>query len=253
MIKINNGFTGQRWREIFKIGAKSALLAINTKLSKKNRGPLTPIYTGEPFERVAMDIIGPLPRTARENRYILTLIDHFTKHAETYPLQDQEAATVARVFLNEFVGRYRVPYILHTDQGTNFESNLFKVLCKTLGISKTRTSPYHSHFDGQIQRMNQTIIELLVLNTANPTDNWDLNLGLALMAYRSAVQTSTGFTPHFFMYGREMGLHIDIMYRSPNHEVSRSQYAQEVRNTLENAYSAARERLHMVHKRQIDY
>ena len=78
-----------------------------------------------------MDIIGPLPRTARDNRYILTVVDHFTYHAEAYALQDQEAATVSRVFLNEFVARYGVPYILHTDHCTNFESNLFKGLCKS--------------------------------------------------------------------------------------------------------------------------
>ena len=101
--------------------------------------------------------------------------------------------------------------------------------------------------------MNRTIIKLLVLNTANPTDTWDLNLGLALMAYRSAVQTSTGFTTHFLMYGREMRLPIDIVYRSPNQNVSRSQYAQEVRNTLQTAYSAAHVKLLVAHKRQKDY
>ena len=70
------------------------------KTSKRNHGPLTPTYTGEPFERVAIDIIRPLPRTARDNRYILTVVDHLTKHAEAYALHDQEAATVARVFLH---------------------------------------------------------------------------------------------------------------------------------------------------------
>ena len=82
---------------------------------------MQPIYAGEPFERVAMDIIGPLPRTERGNRNILTVVDHFTKHVEAYPLQDQEAVSVARVFLNEFVSRYGVLYVIHTDKGTNFE------------------------------------------------------------------------------------------------------------------------------------
>ena len=98
---------------------------------------MQPIYTGEPFERVGMDIICPLPRTERGNRYILTVVDHFTKHVEAYPLENQEAVSVACVFLNEFVSRYGVPYVIHTDQGTNFESNFFKEICKLLGIAKT--------------------------------------------------------------------------------------------------------------------
>ena len=87
---------------------------------------MQPIYTGVPFERVTMDIIGPLPRTPRGNCYILTVVDHFTKHVEAYALQDQEAITVERVFLNEFVARYVMPYIIHTDQETNFESIFLK-------------------------------------------------------------------------------------------------------------------------------
>ena len=101
--------------------------------------------------------------------------------------------------------------------------------------------------------MNRTIIELLVLNRANPTDTWNLNLGLALMAYRSAVSTSTGFTSHFLMYGREKRVPIDKMYRSLNQEVSRLQYAQTVRDSLQNSYSVAREKLLIAHKRQKDF
>ena len=140
------------------------------KTFKRNHAPQTPIYTGEPVKHVAMDILGPLPRTARDNRYILTVVDHSTKHAEAYALQDKVAATIARVLLNEFIARYGVPYILHTDQGTKFESNLFTELCKMLGILKMRTSLYHPQCDGQVKRMNRTIIELIVLKTTNSRD-----------------------------------------------------------------------------------
>ena len=120
-----------------------------------------------------MDVIGLLPRTPRGNRYILTVVDHFSKHVEAYPLPDQETTIIARIFLNEFVSRYGVPYVIHTDQGSNFESNLIKELCKLFNIAKTRTSPYHPQCDGQVERMNRTIIELLKLNVSNPTENWD--------------------------------------------------------------------------------
>ena len=56
-----------------------------------------------------MDIVGPLPRKQRGNRYILTVVDHFTKHVDAYALPDQQAVTIARVFLNEFISRFGVP------------------------------------------------------------------------------------------------------------------------------------------------
>ena len=106
------------------------------KTQQQNCAPKQPIYTEEQYERVAMDIIGPLPNTDRGYRYILTVVDHFTKHVEAYALADQEVMTVAHVFLNEFVSRYGVPYELHTDQCANIESNLFKELCQMLNIKK---------------------------------------------------------------------------------------------------------------------
>ena len=89
-----------------------------------------------------MDIVGLLPHTSRKNRYILTVLYHLTKHAEAYPLPDKEAPTVGCAFLNEFVSRYKVPYVIHTDHGPNLKSNLFKEVCKLLKIAKPRTSPY---------------------------------------------------------------------------------------------------------------
>lgn len=85
-----------------------------------------------------------------------------------------------------------------------------KELYKVLGIDKTRTMPYHPQCDGQVEQINRVIIELLSLNVNNPTDNWDFELGLTLMAYRSAVQTSTGFTPHSLLFGREMRFPLNI-------------------------------------------
>lgn len=81
---------------------------------------MKPIYTGEPFERVAIDIINSLPRTSRGNRFILTIVDPFTKHVKAYALQDQKAVRVTRAFFNEFVSRYCEPYVIHTDQGNKF-------------------------------------------------------------------------------------------------------------------------------------
>ena len=130
---------------------------------------------------------------------------------------------------------------------------MFKELFQLLNIKKSRTSLYHPQCDGQVERMNRTLIELLALNVANPTENWNLNLGLMLIAYRSAVQSSTGLTPQFMMFGRKMRLPLVIMYRPPEASHSRLDYPNEVRKTLADAYERARERLHLAHNRQKDY
>ena len=101
--------------------------------------------------------------------------------------------------------------------------------------------------------MNRLLIELLALNVTNPTENWDLNLGLVLIAYRSAVQFLTGFTSHFMLFGREIRLPLNVMYLPPEGTYTRYDYPSEVRKALTDAYERARELLHLAHKRQKDY
>ena len=86
-------------------------------LPKKRCAPLQPIQIDDPLKCVAMDILGPLPTTARGNKYVLAVGDYFTKWTEAYPMTDSEATTVARLLVNEFICRFGVPEQLHTDQG----------------------------------------------------------------------------------------------------------------------------------------
>ena len=116
---------------------------------------------------------------------------------------------------------------------------MLKVLFQLLNIKKTGTSPYHRQCDNQVERMNRTLIELLALNVANPTENWDLNLCLILIAYRSAVQSSTGFTTHLMLFGREIRLPLNVMYSAPEASHKCFDYPNEVRKTLADAYERA--------------
>ena len=101
--------------------------------------------------------------------------------------------------------------------------------------------------------MNRMIIDLLNLNVRDATNNWDLNIGLTLMAYRSAVQASTGYTPFFLLNKREMRLALNVIYRLPERDQSRTEYAIEVCKTFDQAYDVARDYLQLAHKRQKDY
>jgi transglutaminase/protease-like cytokinesis protein 3 len=90
------------------------------------------------LDRIALDILGPLPCTSDGNQYIVVISDYFTKYVEAYALKDHTALTVPDKLVTEFICRYGVPSIIHSDQGPEFESTLFKEMCRLLGIEKTR-------------------------------------------------------------------------------------------------------------------
>ncbi|GFU88767.1 retrovirus-related Pol polyprotein from transposon 412 [Trichonephila clavipes] len=109
----------------------------------RSRGKLHRYNVGAPFERIAFDILGPLPRTVSGNKYLLVVMDYFTKWPEVYPIPDQEAPTVAEAVVQHWISRYGVPLQLHSDQGRNFVSAVLKGVCELLGIDKTKTTPLH--------------------------------------------------------------------------------------------------------------
>ena len=89
---------------------------------------------GAPSERIALDVLGPLPLSESGNKYLLLIADYFTKWPETYSLPNQEAITVAEVLVKEYICRFGVPLEIHSDQERNFESNVFQEMCSLLGI-----------------------------------------------------------------------------------------------------------------------
>ena len=129
-----------------------------------------------------MDILGSLPLTPRGNRYVLVVTDYFTKWTESYNIPNQEAATVAEKLVSEFVYRFGVPRELHSDQRTNFESKVMAEVCKLLDIEKARTSPLHPQSDGQVERYNRTLIEILRGNLQKNQEDWGLQLQTCMMA-----------------------------------------------------------------------
>ena len=125
------------------------------------QGPLQPLPCGEPWERLSIDITGPHPRSRRGHVYILTVMDGFTKFVEAIPMANQEATSVARALVENVIVRYGAPLQILTDQGTNFEGNLFRELCRLLGIDKVRTSSYHPSCNGLIERFHRTMNAML--------------------------------------------------------------------------------------------
>ena len=130
------------------------------KPKKGKRAPLKQETVGLPMERIALDIMGPLPQSNSDNSYILVIGDYFCKYTEAYGLPDHTAQTVARV-MEQRICRYGVSRIIHSDQGCDFESHLFTEMCRLLDIEKTKTCPYRPQSDGMIERFNRTVAQML--------------------------------------------------------------------------------------------
>ena len=213
---------------------------------------LQPMPVSAPLDRIQLDIVGPLPTTQNGNNYILVLCDYFTKWAEAWALPNHTAQTVAETVVKEFVCKFGCAKQIHTDQGTEFNSHLFREMCALLGMEKTRTTPYRPNSDGLTERVNRTIIAML---RAMAVDNleWDEDLPFVLAAYRASVHESTRNTPNMLMFGREITFPVDIVtggYNAIPDFPCKVEYVEWLRDTIRLAHEVANKHLKVAVQRQ---
>lgn len=184
----------------------------NKKARRHRRASLRSYQAGNPGERVHMDILGPFNESTSGNRYVLMMIDQFTKWLECKALPEQSAEKIAQSFFEDWVARFGTPGQCHTDQGRNFDSNLFRVLCELLEIAKTRTTPYHPSGNGVVERINSPSAQFLRCFIEGKHKDWDRYIPALGMALRATVNQDTGYTPNMMVLGREVTVPSDIIF-----------------------------------------
>ena len=218
---------------------------------QRRRGALHNVKTGYPLELIAMDIVGPFPPSKSGNKYILVVSDYFTKWVEAFGIPSQDAVTVANCIVDSVFCRWGLPSQLHSDMGAQFESLIIKEISKILCINKTHTTPYHPQCDGLVERLNRTILAMLATMVNDHGSSWEDHLPKVCFAYNTSTHTSTGYTPFYMMYGREAKIPADIVYGTPAEQPqTHSQYASNLRQSLEKAYSQARKEMNTAAQRQ---
>jgi len=217
----------------------SCTLCQKTKTSPHRRkAPLKPLEVVEPFGRVHMDFVGPLPQTDDGFRHILVIVDSTTLYVEGFPTKSTTAEEVAEILYKEIIARYGVMRELLSDQGSSFKNKLVAQLCKLLNIKHRFSSSHHPQTDGKAERMIQTVIRSLKLICENQTQ-WVEKLTPVLMSYRSTVSMAIGMSPYHALFGRDMVTGIDANLlqdfpKSPNiqsymtHLVPRLQLTHEI-------------------------
>lgn len=223
------------------------ICARNKRPLKTPKAPIGSLKAGEPWDILATDYVGPLPITPRGNRYILVLTDHFTKFVEVIPVPDQTAEVCATKILNEFIARWGCPLSIHSDQGRNYESKVFKELCRMLEIKKTRTSSKNPRCNGVCEKYNATLIKMIKAYLCGEQENWDLNLGCLAGAYRATPNETTKVSPNLLTMGREIRLPAELVYGSTTVRgdkiTSYGEYVDELRDKMRHAHEIARKHI----------
>nr|XP_033942275.1 uncharacterized protein LOC117449038 isoform X1 [Pseudochaenichthys georgianus] len=209
--------------------------------------PLIPIpVMGEPFERVIVDCVGPLPKAKTGNQFLLTVMCASTRFPEAIPLRKITAPVITKALL-KFFSMFGLPKVVQTDQGTNFMSKVFARVLDTLGIKHVTSIPYHPESQGALERFHQTMKCMLIKHCHESHKDWDDGVPLVLFAAREAVQESLGFSPAELVFGHEVRGPLRVLKEHlimPTKTVcSIPEYVAKLKDRLNRACSLAREAL----------
>ena len=229
---------------------------LRKKAPINTRASLVNITTSQPLEILCMDFL-KLDPCKGNIEDVLIITDHFTRYSQAIPLRNQSAKLTAKALFDNFINHYGFPMRLHSDQGRNFESKVINELCQLTGTKKSRTTPYHPMSNGQCERYNRTLINMLGCLEPPMKADWKMHIGTVTHAYNCTRNEATGYTPFYLMYGRHPRLPIDLILglgqdvKSKNYDT----FVKSLHDSLSKAYNIAQahsSRLKARHKKRYD-
>ncbi len=175
--------------------------------------PATAISIDNIFDRLSMDVVSGLPRTAEGYHAIFVIVEYLTKFAWAFPLKHKSAEEIA-THLMGFICTFGPPNCLLSDQGKEFLNIIVKTLCEKFQIIRRTTSSYNPRANGLCEKSNQTLVRMLIKHAEENPENWPEILNIVLLAYRTSVHSSTNYTPYHLMFGRRFGQFDDWIVKS---------------------------------------
>ena len=219
---------------------------------------LNPFVAGEPFELISIDVTGPHPTSKRGNRFIVTVVDSFSKWAEAFPVRNHHADTIARLLVDRVFATFGAPKRILSDRGPEFESSLISSLCKLMQIEKIRTTAYKASTNGLVERFHSTLNSMIAKFVSEDQRDWDVHLSKIIAAYRASKHKSTGLTPNFIIFGRENRAPADLVLPSPSTAnnppaANTDEYTERTRERYTRAYDIVRGYLRKAAQRRKEY
>ncbi|KAJ8352048.1 hypothetical protein SKAU_G00235240 [Synaphobranchus kaupii] len=213
----------------------------------RHRAPLQSTPTTQPWSYIQIDWIGPITRSSRGNQYALTVTDMFTKWVECLPAPRDTAESTAVRLMNHVFTRWCLPQSVNSDRGTHFTSTIMEQVWKTLGVKRQLHVAYRPQSSGQVERANQTVINMLKKYLSVNQRDWDIKLPLILMAIRATPSRATQVSPFEMMTGRQMVLLLHLLYTpttgSAPEAVQTTSYLEELGRHLQSIFEFARQNM----------
>ncbi|MEG0619293.1 MAG: reverse transcriptase domain-containing protein [Bacilli bacterium] len=196
-VSYNKNYGKQKLKEIIKI------CEICKKFSQGERGFRTErILLKGPFSRIHMDVIGPLPKTEKGNKYIVIAIDSTTRWPEAKAIKKKTAHEISKFIYEKVYLIHGAPEEIITDQGKEFMNETVSLLCQKINSKKSKTSAYNPKCNGTAERFNKTLIDKLCKIVNEDFNDWDNCLELATFACRVSPISRIGASPFEILYGR---------------------------------------------------
>ena len=200
-----------------------------------------------PFAQWGLDIMGPFPTTIRQLKFLVVDIDYFTKWVEAKTLATITKKNVRNFVWKNIICRYGIPRVLVSDNGKQFDNDVFRDFCSQLGIKNHYSSPAHPQANGQVKVTNRSLIKIIKIWLEGTKGIWPKELPSILWAYRMTTGTPTGETSFCLAYGSmaiiptEVGL---TSYRVGNYDENRNDEAMRLQlNMVDEVRAAAEQRL----------
>lgn len=200
----------------------------------------TPSY---PFEIISIDTIGPLPKSNNNNRYAVSIQCDLTKYIVLIPVPTKEANVIAKALVNDFLLTYGSFLVLRSDQGTEYNNEIFEQICKTLQVKQKFSTAYHPQTIGSLERNHRCLNEYLRSFVNEHQSDWDDWLKFYAFNYNTTPHSDHGFTPHELVFGTKAKLPQEIFEHGTEPVYNFDQYSKELKFKLQKSNEIARNRL----------